>query len=357
MSDSHLIDVFDMQARACTDLGSPMYVQLLAGVINDIKAGGVFADVLAGHEDDPGATALAPRLLGGLHGLALDGRVPRLRRWYPSTDGTWDSADAWDDIVAAARQHAAVLRAVLDRPPQTNEVGRSAALVGALLIMVHRFPFPVRLFEIGASAGLNLRADHYLYRFPGGQRGDADSPVVIEDAWRGIRLPEAPVCVVERHGYDIAPVDPLSDSGRLTLLSYVWPDMTSRLQRLRGAIDTTRRIPAWVDRLTAADAVAGLHVVPGTLTVLRHSITWQYLGPAEQDRVKTEAATLGAAAHERAPFVWLSLEPQRRLEGAGEFEVRARCWPGRTDEVLGVSAPHGPPVTWTRFATATGPKL
>lgn len=55
------------------------------------------------------------------------------------------------------------------------------------------------------------------------------------------------------------------------------------------------------------------------------------------------------AGHEDAvtPFVWLSLEPQRRTpDSAHEFLVRARCWPDGTDEILGVSAPHGPPVTW-----------
>jgi hypothetical protein len=58
-------------------------------------------------------------------------------------------------------------------------VGRSAALIGALLILVQRFPLPVRLFEIGASAGLNLRADHYLYKFSGGQWGSDDAAVVL----------------------------------------------------------------------------------------------------------------------------------------------------------------------------------
>ena len=60
-------------------------------------------------------------------------------------------------------------RGALDQPPQTNEVGRSAALLGGLLVLVDRFQLPVRLFEIGCSAGLNLRADHYRYRHPGGE--------------------------------------------------------------------------------------------------------------------------------------------------------------------------------------------
>jgi hypothetical protein len=347
MSDQHLLDVFDMQARACISLGSPMYGQLLARIIDDVRAGGVFAEVLAGHEEDPGPSALALRLLGGLHRLVLDGHAPSLRRRYPSTGGEWDTESAWSDVVDVAHEHIGLLRAALHQPPQTNEVGRSAALVGALLFLLRRFPLPVRLFEIGASAGLNLRADHYRFRFPGGQWGSADSPVVIGDAWRGRPPPGTDLRIVERHGFDIAPIDVGNDEGRLTLLSYVWPDMTMRLQRLLSAIDIARRIPADLNRLSAADAVTGLHIVPGTMTVLWHSVTWQYLTASERAQVNAAMTALGATADATKPLVWLSLEPRRRTpESAHEFLVQTRCWPDGTEEILGVSAPHGPPVFW-----------
>jgi hypothetical protein len=347
VNNRHLIHVLEEQARACTRLGSPMYGQLLTRITEDVRAGGVFADVLAGHEDDPGPSALALRLLGGLHRLVLDGRAPSLRRWYPSTGGEWHDEAAWSEIIDVVAALIGPLRAALDQPPQTNEVGRSAALVGALLILARRFPFPVRLFEVGASAGLNLRADHYLYRFTGVQWGPADSPVVINDAWRGTRPPDTDLRIIERHGFDIAPVDVGDDEGRLTVLSYVWPDMTIRLQRLQGAIDIARRIPADLDRLSAAEAVRGLHVVPGTLTVLWHSVTWQYLTASERAQVNAAMTALGGTADATKPLVWLSLEQARRTpDSAHEFLVQARCWPDGTDDVLGVSAPHGPPVIW-----------
>jgi hypothetical protein len=63
--------------------------------------------------------------------------------------------------------------------------------------------------------------------------------------------------------------------------------------------------------------------------------------------VAAAVAALAARTDEATPFVWLSLEPQRRApEARTEFVVRARCWPDGTDEILGVSAPHGPPVVW-----------
>ncbi|ORX11562.1 MULTISPECIES: DUF2332 domain-containing protein [Mycolicibacterium] len=346
MSD-RLLGAFDVQARACAALGSPMYAELLDLVLDDIRSRGIFADVLAGHEDDPGPSGLALRLLGGLHRLVLDGRAPALAAWYPSVGGHWDAAAAWPEILATARRQTAYLRAMLDQPPQTNEVGRSAALIGGLLHLVDRFPLPVRLFEIGSSAGLNLRADHYLYRHAGGQWGPADSAVVIEDAWHGALPPAAPLRIAHRHGFDIAPVDARTEDGRLTLLSYVWPDMTARLHRLSGAIDIARRVDADLDRMPAAEAVSRLQLTPGTLTVLWHSVTWQYLGAAEQHAVETRLKALGSAATANTPFAWLNLEPQRRAPDAHhEFLIRVQCWPDGADRILGSCAPHGPPVHW-----------
>lgn len=343
----HLLHSLRVQARSCTALGSPMYGELLDRIAADVETGGIFAEVLAGHEQDPGPSGLGLRLLGGLHRVVLDGRVPGLRRWYPSVGGCWDANGAWPDITATARSLTGELRDALGRPPQTNEVGRSAALLGGLLILADRFPLPIRLFEIGASAGLNLRADRYLYRYSSGQWGPADSPVVIDDAWHGRVPPGGAVDMVERQGYDIAPVDIADDEGEQTLLSYVWPDMTVRLDRLRGAIDIARRIPASVQRRSAADAVGGIKLTRGALTVLWHSVIWQYLTPAEQHAVDDGIEVLGGQADERSPFAHLSLEPRRRVPGARhQFLLRSRSWPDRADHILARGSPHGPPVNW-----------
>ena len=77
------------------------------------------------------------------------------------------------------------IRTWLDHPPQTNEVGRGAALAGALCHLVAQHDRPVRLVEIGTSAGLNLRADHFLITGAGVSYGPADSPVRMPEAWRG----------------------------------------------------------------------------------------------------------------------------------------------------------------------------
>jgi hypothetical protein len=220
---SRLLQTIKMQGQVCAGMGSAMYGDLLPLIGNDVETGGIFARIFTGHENDSGRMALPLRLLGGLHRLALDGRSPALRRWYPSAGGQWNAEAAWPDIVTAADRHAEYLRAALDQPPQTNEVGRSAALIGGLLALADRFDLPIGLFEIGCSAGLNLRADHYRYRYPGGDWGPADSPVTIDDAWRGDVPPTADLNIVERHGYDLAPLDATGPEGELTLARSAGP--------------------------------------------------------------------------------------------------------------------------------------
>jgi hypothetical protein len=354
MNTDHLVHTLRSQGRFCGGSGSPMYDELFELVAKDVEAGGVFATILSGHEDDPARQAVPLRLLGGLHRLALDGRAPALRRFYPSTGGTWDAAAAWPEIVLTAQDQADLLRAALDQPPQTNEVGRSAVLIGGLLFMAHQrgrqFDLPVRLFEIGTSAGLNLRAEHYRYRYPGGQWGLLDSPVTIDDAWHGQAPPEGDVRIVDRNGYDIAPIDVTSTDGEMTVLSYVWPDQGARLERLRGAIAVARAVPARLHRVTAADAVAGMTLADGALTLLWHSITWQYLSDDERAAIRDGVAALAEQADASSPFAHLTLEPARRnFGGSGtpiKFLVRARCWPGGELQILGECHPHGPPVNW-----------
>lgn len=343
----HLLHTLRAQGLFCGASGSPMYQELFELVASDVEAGGVFATILSGHEDTSARHAIPLRLLGGLHRLVLDGRAPVLRRWYPSTGGTWAAEAAWPEIVGAAASHSDALRAALDQPPQTNEVGRSAALIGGLLRINREFGLPVRLFELGSSAGLNLRADHYRYRYAGGQWGSAGSPVTIDDAWHGALPPDGAVRIIERHGYDIAPIDVTGADGEMAVLSYVWPDQGARLNRLRGAIAVAREVPARLDRKHAADAVAGLTLADGALTVLWHSITWQYLSADERDAVRDGVDTLGAQAGAGSPFAHLTLEPARDGPGAPiRFLVRARTWPGGELRVLGECHPHGPPVNW-----------
>ncbi len=356
---SRLVDRCRRQARACGALGSPFYAALLERVADDVAAGGPAAAVLAGHESDPTQSALSLRLMGGVHRLVLDRRAPALAVSYPSVGGTGDPDAAWPAFRDVLVEHHDELRQLLLRPPQTNEVGRAAVLAGGLAHVVARRRAPVRLVEIGASAGLNLRVDRFRVEAGTGDGvGPLDSPVVLRDAWRG-RLPPTgePPDVVARLGCDPHPVDPTTTEGRLVLTSYVWPDQTARLERLRAAFEVAGHTPAVVVPESAEAFVRRLELVPGTTTVLWHSIMWQYLAREEQAAVDDALELLGASADDTTGLARLSLEPGRRTPGEDEeFLVRLRTWPGdgadpadpadRMGRVLGTASPHGLPVTW-----------
>lgn len=377
---------FRLQARACGELGSPLYEWLLGRIAEQLEldanrpaaARSPLAAVLAGHDDDPGPSALALRLAGSVHRLVLEGTARDLAAYYPSAGGRWEAEQAWPVFLATLRDHRDRLVELVRHPPQTNEVGRSSALLGGLLILVRRHGLPVRLFEIGASAGLNLRADHYRYvRADGSGWGPADSPVLLDPAWRGEPLPDGRVAISERLGCDLSPVDVSAEPGRLRLLSYVWPDQLARIERLRGACAVAEAAPVEVRQQDALSFLGEVAPQPGHLTVLWHSVMRQYLSPDDRARLDRRVAGLAEAAGPDRPFAHLMLEPLPRPvadpppaersntggssqiggpsapgtgwgrgEGDREFLVVLQTWPGGERRVLGSAAPHGLPVVW-----------
>lgn len=349
---AHMVRI---QSQACAELGSPLYAALLDAVADDVLAGGPALDVLAGHEADPGPSALALRLMGAVHRLVLERAAPGLALFYPSVGGTAGKGGpggdhhAWPALRQVLIDHREELRAGLEQPPQTNEVGRAGALLGGLLHVVAQQGRPVHLAEIGASAGLNLRADAYRYdHVDGGGWGPVDSPVRLVGAWAGRRPPvEAPLEVRSRSGCDLAPVDVGATEGRLRLTAYVWADLPARFERLRGALAVEGRIPVEVRAQRAVDFVGDLSLTAGVTTVLWHSVMWQYLGAAERERVLAGVEALGAAADDGAGFAHLHLEPRPGTSrGTRDLVLTLRLWPGGAPQVLAAAPAHGLPTTW-----------
>jgi hypothetical protein len=334
------------QARACRELGSPLYGDLLTHAADDVLADGPTADVLRGHFDDRLSSVLALRLLGGSHAAALSGQAPQLAAFYPSCGGTADSQPGSPNAWAALRQtfadQADVIRTWLDHPPQTNEVGRAAALLGGLRHISAEHTLPFRLVEVGASAGLNLRADKFCVPGDAGSYGDPDSPVILADGWQGEAPPDSPIDVAERIGGDLAPVDPATHAGRLRLTAYVWPDQVDRLSRLRGAFAIAAAVPAVLRAESASVTLAHTELAPGTWTVLWHSIFRQYLSEAQRQELADGVAALAATATGQARFAYLYLEQSR----SGGCPVTLTTWPGGRRRILGSAPAHGLPVRW-----------
>jgi len=330
------------QAQWCDRLGSRLYTRLLERAAHDVEAGGPCWTVLEGHADDPPGSALALRFLGAVHRLVLDGDAAALAPHYPSAGGDADEGDAWPAFRAAVARHVDVLRNRIDAPVQTNEVGRSAALVGGFLLVARETRLPLRVLEVGASAGLNLRWDQYRYDATDATWGPRDSPVRL--AGIAGQPPFATAArVVERAGCDRMPLDPGATHDRLTLLSYVWPDQRARIALLRAALDVAARVPVRVDAADATTWLAPRLATPraGVATVVFHSIVRQYLGDVEATRLESLLADAGARASGDAPLAWLRMEP-----GRSAMEVRLTTWPDGGERLLATAGAHGRPVRW-----------
>jgi hypothetical protein len=297
--------------------------------------GEVLFGVLGGHEDDPGPSALALRLMGGVHRLVLAGEAPALAGHYPSAGGT--PGHAWPAFLELLRDRRDEVRRLVDLPVQTNETGRCAALLVGFLEVAETTGLPLRLLEVGASAGLNLRFDRYRYELGGRTWGPTDSPVTIHAALTGDPPLGADLRVASRAGCDARPVDPRTEEGRLTLASYVWPDQTERHERLRAALEVAAEVDAPVERARAAEWIEErlAEPAPDVATVVFHSIVMQYLPDEERERF--ERALAGAPG----TIAWLRLEP---VDGVPE--VRLTMWPGGEERLLARAGYHGDPVEW-----------
>lgn len=356
-----LAELFEDAARGCLP-GSPLTSTLLAGAAGDLKAGGVTSAVMAGAERDRRGTVPGLRFAGALHRLVLEGKSPELARHYPSVGGRPVLDRLWADAESAIRRNVAELRHVVGASTvQTNEPGRSAPLWGGLQVATQRAaesagrtePFPVRLLEIGASGGLNLRPHRTGYRLPDGRiLGEADSPLVLDTRWTGLPPADltAPLRIDSRAGCDLSPVDVSTVEGRLRLESFVWADWTERWQRLQDAFALAAADPVTVEQADGADWLAARLAdrVPGVLTVVWHSVIWQYVPMTVRARGREVLARAAAAATPDSPLALLVFEPREtaQAERPFSFDLLLRLWPAGISLHLGSGAGHGIPFHW-----------
>jgi hypothetical protein len=353
-----MIHPLSEQFRLQAAFSSPLYKALLGAVADDLDARGPSARVVAGHEQARRGTVLPLRLMGSVHRLVLTGELPDLAPYYPSVGGTEPPDRAWPALRAAFESGADRIRAYLDRPVQTNETGRAAQLYGGLLTVSQRTGHPVRLLELGTSAGLNLLVDRFRYDVSVDGvpliLGDPDSALRFDQPWEGLPPadPRRPLEIVERAGCDPHPIDATDPEGQLTLTSFVWPDDLERLRRLRGALEVARTDPpptevgsgdGWLaDRLGAPR--------PGVATVVWHSVVWQYIDRDVRPGILDTLSKAAQRATEEAPVAYLRYEPRRAPPRySGFFELQVSIWPaGPVDQVIAIGGGHGIPARWSQ---------
>ncbi len=331
------------QSAVMRALGSPFVAEILAAAERQLHHAPLTQAMLLDWPGDPAAAAVAMRLNAALHALARRDTPALLGALYRHEHDDVDGA-----VRAAFVTHDAFVARWMRDTPQTNEVGRAAAILAALMEVVRDAPLPVELIELGSSAGLNLNLARYRYDLGGVAAGAAESAVLIAPEWRGAPAPDQPVEVVAAEGVDLHPLDPNDAATCERLMAYVFADQPARAARLAAALDVARRFPP---RITRADATSwlakrlGVAQPAGRWRVIFHSMVAQYVGAADRDALERSIAAAGARADTARPLARIAFEwnPDRSA-----VQLRLTCWPGGGTRVLAICHPYGAWIEWLR---------
>jgi hypothetical protein len=331
---------FARQARACAALGSPFMARALPLLGRIIEGGtGPVAVRLLTWPGDPSAMgdAVPLRLAGALHALVLTRADAGLMAAYPPHEVSDDGLE--QALAAAIDAHSAPILAWLDQPPQTNEVRRSVVLLAGAAWVQRKSGLPLRLSELGASAGLNLHFDAYNLAVG---IGSPNSPVTLTPQWEGPQPEATPINVVERAGVDLNPLDPSDPDQALRLLAYLWPDQPGRAALTQAAIALARTRP---DRGDAAGWLEARLATPrpGTVHMVYHTIAWQYFPPETADRCRAAITAAGASATIDAPLAHLAMEADDSDYGAA---LTVQYWPSGQETLLARVDFHGRWIKW-----------
>jgi hypothetical protein len=230
--------------------------------------------------------------------------------------GTPDSGEEFVALVADRADEIAQTMAV--RSTQTNEPARCATLLPVLA----RLPQPLALLEVGASAGLCLLPDYYVYDYGGGHEVEAtvscgiEAPRFVCRAGDGTPLPDRGVEVAWRAGLDLHPVDLRDDAEIRWLEALVWPGEEYRLPRLRAACDVARVVSPRVFRgdlrvdLPGLAAQAPAHA---TLVVFHTAVLAYVRDQADREAFARLVADAGA--------VWIANEGAHNIPGVPDLRV------------------------------------
>lgn len=329
------------QAVACEKLDSPFMGRLCRLLADRLAPGSPLTNRLFDWPGDisPAGQSLPLRLCGALHALRLRGN-PVLAAVYPPQKAGDDAL--WQAVVQVLRDEAGFVDRWIDSAPQTNEVRRSATLIAAGHWLAARHDLPFVTSELGASAGLNLRWDHYALVAQGHRFGPDGAALTLTPDWTGPLPPGTAPRVVERRGVDLNPLDPADAQDQLRLLAYLWPDQPHRQALTRAAIAAAGDV---VDR---DDAVAWLHrrAAPraGHVHLIYSTVAWQYLTADARAEGQARIEAAGAQARPDAPLAWFRMEADGIGPGAA---LTLRLWPGDLHLAMGRADFHGRWIRWT----------
>jgi hypothetical protein len=269
--------------------------------------------------------------------------VPALARLYPPHPLPEPSVleAALAEVIAEAD---AALRPWLDQAPQTNEVGRAGVFMAGLTAIAALTGLPLAIFEVGASAGLNLRPDRYAIQLGGRTLGDPTSPVHLVPDWHGPALSGPEPAIASARGCDISPIDPSDPDAVARLTAYIWADQTARLERLSAALALAAARSERVERGDACAWIAAILSEPapaGITRVVMHSITAQYWPEATRTAFTATLAAAGTRVDPTGPLAWLAFEQVQDVP-----TLTLTLWPSGETRTLATGDAHGRLIHW-----------
>ncbi|MFJ3248469.1 DUF2332 domain-containing protein [Streptomyces sp. NPDC086782] len=190
-------------------------------------------------------------LLGAVHHILRRGTSHPLRPYFSGREPLAQEQAA-ELLVDFCRRHAEQIERIIStRSVQTNEVNRCAVLLPAFAALQASLDErPVRIVDVGASAGLNLLWDRYTYRYddqvlrlPG-----SDPSTVLTCEVRGGVPPLAldAARFVQPIGIELSPVDLTDSEATEWLVSLTWPEQAERQRALHTALALAAEDPPTV---------------------------------------------------------------------------------------------------------------
>lgn len=322
---------------------APLYAHLARCAAEELEkpSPNPFRRVLLEWEEEPPRRFLPLRLLAVVHRWVLAGELPALAAHYRSAGGIRPPEGSWSKFRKAVLERVAELPELLAPPLQHNEPSRAAALTTGFLQVALETGLPLRLLEVGTSAGLLLRWDHYRRTWWFQTMFETAPPL------------EFPVVVAERRGCDLFPIDPTVPENAVRLMSYVWADLAPHVQILRESIEVCRRIPAMIDQADGADWLEDQLTAPrpGVATVVFHSLMRASGPPTSLDRMTAVLERAAALATPEAPLAHLRFEaPEHAIvspaEARGLVETTLTLWPDGSQRVIVTADVNGRHVRW-----------
>ena len=338
-SRDDILAAFERQAAYCRNRDADLTASVIDAAAADIRADGALNRLVGGFDEDPAKGALALRIAGAVHHLAIKGRAGPLQPAYESASGfaASQTRGAVADLVPAHRD---IFRDFIARPPQTNEINRLAALLPAFSQVARAFKMPLDLYELGASGGLLLSPDRCIVDY--GSFVWGDGAVSMTSEWRG-ETPDlvSALSIRNRAGCDRRPID-FSDPEQVDIArSYIWPEHTGRRRLFDAAIAGARKNNVHIDRADALDWLAGRDIPQsGAVSVVFTSVFAVYLDDDETMRLNTQMAAFGARATSDAPVAFIQFEPADDMDFV-RFNVDVTNWPGGDRRRIATANAHG----------------